>query len=180
MEAATEISWKKRCSYKQLFWKLPRDIFSQNPWKISLKKFVFSKVALSCSWKFLAKKETGKKHNFHKFLYEVNTSGSWLKGADCQPATLLKMNFFVRIFQGFFKVLCTPLFWSYKFYLSNVQAQSLLYFILKPLQCIWFCFFKHKGNFMPTQQRNFELKILSFCVILCLLQIQKQSFISRK
>ena len=53
--------WKKRCSYKQLFWKLPTDIFSQNPRKISLKKLVFSKVAQSRSWKFLPKKETGEK-----------------------------------------------------------------------------------------------------------------------
>ena len=68
-EAATEMFWKKRCSYKQLFWKLPGEIFSQNPWKISLKKFVFSKVAQSHSRKFLPKKETVEKHNFHKFLY---------------------------------------------------------------------------------------------------------------
>ena len=40
-----------------------------------MKKFVFSKVALSRSRKFLPKKETGKKHNCHKFLYYVNTSG---------------------------------------------------------------------------------------------------------
>ena len=40
---------------------LPAEIFSQNPWTISLKKFVFSKVAQSCFWKFLHKKETGEK-----------------------------------------------------------------------------------------------------------------------
>ena len=68
-KAATEVSWKKRCSYKQLLWKLPLEIFHQNPRKISFKKFVFSKVAQSRSWKFLPKKETGEKHNFHKFLY---------------------------------------------------------------------------------------------------------------
>ena len=44
LEAALEMFWKKRCSYKQLFGELPREIFSQNSWKISLKKFVFSKV----------------------------------------------------------------------------------------------------------------------------------------
>ena len=64
MKAATEMPWKKRCSYKQLFWKLPREIFSQNPWKISLKKFAFSKVAQSRSRRFLPKKETGEKHNY--------------------------------------------------------------------------------------------------------------------
>ena len=60
---------KKRFSNKQLFWKLPGEIFSQNPRKMSLKKFVFSKVAQSRSGKFLPKKETTEKDNFHKFLY---------------------------------------------------------------------------------------------------------------
>ena len=158
MEAATEISWKKRCSYKQLFWKLPGEIFSQNSWKISLKKFIFSKVAQSCSQKFLPKNKTGEKHNFHKH-------------------ELLKMNFFIGIFQIFWLQISEHLFprtplkwlllqrrvqdfvkmelfvniinglkpfsqkssildvsqgsvyvsvWSYKFYLSNIQVQSLL------------------------------------------------------
>ena len=91
MEAATEISWKKRCSYKQLFWKLPGEIFSQNSWKISLKKFIFSKVAQSCSQKFLPKNETGEKHNFHKH-------------------ELLKMNFFIGIFQIFWLQISEHLF----------------------------------------------------------------------
>ena len=69
LEAATEMFWGKRCSYKQLFWKLPGEIFSQNPWKISLKKIVSSKVAHSRYRKFLPKKETGEKHNFQKYLY---------------------------------------------------------------------------------------------------------------
>ena len=68
--------WKKRCSYKQLFWKLPGEIFSQNSWTISLKKFIFSKVAQSRFWKFLPKKETGEKHNFYKFVHWVKTSGN--------------------------------------------------------------------------------------------------------
>ena len=67
-EAATDVL-EKRYSYKQLFWKLPGQIFSQNPWKISLKKFVFCKVVQSHSRKILPKKETGEKHNFHKFPY---------------------------------------------------------------------------------------------------------------
>ena len=66
-----------------------------------LKKFVFSKVALSHSQKFLPKKETGEKHNFHKFLYSVNVSGNVTEIADCQLAPLLKKNFFIDIFQGF-------------------------------------------------------------------------------
>ena len=48
---------------------LPGEIFSQNPWKISLKKLVFSKFAQSRSRKFLTKKETCEKYNFHKFFY---------------------------------------------------------------------------------------------------------------
>ena len=76
MEAATKMFWKKRYSYKQLFWKLPGEIFHQNSWKISLKKFLFSKVAQSRSRKLLPNKETDKKHNFHKFLYWVKTSGN--------------------------------------------------------------------------------------------------------
>ena len=68
-----EILWKKNFTvysslFKQLFWKLPGEIFSQNPWKISLKKFVFSKVAQFRSRKFLPLKETGDKYSFHKFL----------------------------------------------------------------------------------------------------------------
>ena len=42
--------------------------FQSKSLEISLKKFVFSKVAQSRSRKFLPKKETGEKHNFHKFL----------------------------------------------------------------------------------------------------------------
>ena len=49
------MTWKKRCSYKQLFWKLPREVFSQGSWKTSLGKFVFSKVALSRPRRFLPK-----------------------------------------------------------------------------------------------------------------------------
>ena len=49
---------------------------------------------------------------------------------------------------------CVRLLWSYKFYLSNVQIQSLLKLILKTLQCIWCRFCTHKWNFMPTQRCN--------------------------
>ena len=101
---------EKRCSSKQLFWKLPKGIFSQNPWKISLKKFVFSKVALSRSWKFLPKKETSKKTIFTKFFIRETLQGTRLKVADCQPATLLKMNFFIGIFQGFWLKISEHLF----------------------------------------------------------------------
>ena len=58
------------------------------------KKIVSSKVSQSRSRKFLHKKETSEKHNFHKYLYQVKTSVN-AKVADCQPATLLKMNFFI-------------------------------------------------------------------------------------
>ena len=159
---------------------MPREVFYQNLWKISLKKFVFRKDALSRSRKFLPKKETGEKHNFHNFFIGQKPQEMWLKVADCQPATLLEMSFFIGIFERFWlqisehlfsrtplkwlllqwripdldkmelfceyndllkavnyfhkkapsqmfhKVLCMPLFWGYKFYLSNVQVQSLL------------------------------------------------------
>ena len=42
LEAATEIFWKKICSYKQLFWKLPGETFSQNPWKNIFEEVRFS------------------------------------------------------------------------------------------------------------------------------------------
>ena len=45
-----QMLWKKRCSYKQHFWK---GSFQSKFLKIYIfKKLVFSKVALSCSWKF--------------------------------------------------------------------------------------------------------------------------------
>ena len=104
------MSWKKKCSYKQLFWKLPREIFSQSPWKISLKKFIFRKVALSRSRKFLLKKETGKK----QFL-QISLLGKHLRERDWKLQTvslqfLLKMNFFVVIFQGFWLQISEHLF----------------------------------------------------------------------
>ena len=52
----------------------------------------------------------------------------------------------------FHKIPCMPLFWSYKFYLSDAQVQSLLSLVLKALQCIWCHFCMHKRNFMPAQR----------------------------
>ena len=115
--------WEKRCSYKQLFWKLPEEILSQNPWKISLKKFIFSEVAQSCSRKFLPKKEIGKKHNFHKFLYLVKTSGNVT-----ETATLVKMNFFIGIFQEFLLQISEHLFFRtpLKWQLLQRRIQDLV------------------------------------------------------
>ena len=101
MKAATEMFWKKRCSYKQLFWRLPGEILSQNPWKISLKKFVFIKVAQYRSRNFLPKKETGKKHNFHKFLYYVKTSGNVTESCRLSACNFTKNEFRYRYLQGF-------------------------------------------------------------------------------
>ena len=101
--------WKKRCSYKQLFWKLPGEIFNQNPWAISLKKFVFSKVAQSCFRKFLPKKPA-KNTIFTNFFIRWKPQGMQLKVVDYQPATLLKMNFFIGIFQGFWLQISEQLF----------------------------------------------------------------------
>ena len=129
---------------------------------------------------FHLRKKLSKNTIFSNFFIRWKPQGTQLKVADCQPATLLKMNFFIGIFQGFWlqisehlfsrtplkwlllqrriqdlvkmelfceynerlkavnyfykkapssmfhKVLCTPLFWSCKFYLWNVQGQSLL------------------------------------------------------
>ena len=124
---------------------------------------------------FHLRKKLAKNTIFSNFLIRWKPQGTRLKVADCQPATLLKMNFYIGIFQGFWlqisehllsdcfcrgvfetlsrrsffvnimnglkpltiftkklhlkmlhKVLCTSLFWSYKFYLWNVQGQSLL------------------------------------------------------
>ena len=102
---------KKRCSYKQLFWKLPGEIFSQNLWKISLKKFVFSKVAQSRSWEFLPKKKTSEKHNFHKFLYKIKTSGNATESCRLSACNFTKNEllhrYFSRILTADFK---TPIF----------------------------------------------------------------------
>ena len=148
-----------------------------------MKSFVFSKVAQSHFRKYLPKKETGKNTIFTNFFIRSKPQGMWPKFADYLPATLLKMNFFIGIFQGFWlqisehlfsrtplkwlllrrrihdlvkhlrwsffvniinslkpltifikklhlryfkRFCCTPLLWSYKFYLANVQVQSLL------------------------------------------------------
>ena len=96
MEAVTEMFWKKRCSYKQLL----GEIFSQNPSKISLKKIVFSKVTQSRSWKFLSKKETGKKENFHKCLYYVKTSGNATESCRLSACNFTKNELLHRYFSG--------------------------------------------------------------------------------
>ena len=116
------MSWKKRCSYKQLFWKLVRGIFSQNPWERSLKKFVFSKVALSHSRKFLPEKEAS------KFFIRETPQGKRLKITDCQPATLLKMKFFIGIFQGFWLQISEHLFsrTPFKWLLLQRRIQDFL------------------------------------------------------
>ena len=62
---------------------LPRGIFRQNSWKIALKKFVFSKVALSHSWKFLPKKETGEKQ-----FSQISLLGKHLRERDWKLQTV--------------------------------------------------------------------------------------------
>ena len=125
MEAATEMFWKKRCSYKQLFWKLPREIFSQNPWKISLKKFVFRKVALSRSRKFLLKKETCGKHNFQKFLYQAKTSGNATESCRLSACNFTKNEllhrYFSRILTANFR---TPIFQNTSQVAASAEAYS--------------------------------------------------------
>ena len=104
------MSWKKRCSYKQLFWKFPGEIFSQNPWNISLMKFVFSKVPQSRSPKFLPKKGTSEKYNFHKFLYKVKTSGNATESCRLLACHFTKNGLPHRYFQGFWLQISEHLF----------------------------------------------------------------------
>ena len=77
-----------------------------------MKKFVFSKVAQSCSQKFLPKKETGKKHNFHKFLYQAKTSGNATESCRLLACNFTKNEllhrYFSRILTANFR---TPLKW---------------------------------------------------------------------
>ena len=76
------------------------EIFSQNPWKIPTKKFIFSKVAgwqcatfSSVPWCFYLIKKFVKIVFFASFLVKN------FRERDC--ASLLKTNFFKDIFQGF-------------------------------------------------------------------------------
>ena len=63
----------------------------------------------------------------------------------------------------FHKVLCTPLFWSYKFYLSNVQVQVYSNsFWRHCMQCLWCRFCAHKWNFMPARRCNVIWKSWTF------------------
>ena len=58
----------KKYSYKQLFWKLPREIFSQNPWKISSKSSFFVKLHYLVSGRFYRRKKQPKNTIFTKFF----------------------------------------------------------------------------------------------------------------
>ena len=156
----------------------------------------------------------------------------WLKVADCQPAILLKMNFFIGIFQALWLQISEHLFsttflkWLLlqrhiqgvvkSFLVNIINGLKLLTIFTKMLhlRCfIWFCvhlcsevtssiyqthkfknychsFWRHCNVFdvifVRTNETLYPLsnlklsKNLSFCAIACLLQIQKQSFISCK
>ena len=60
---------KDKCSYKQLFWKLPRKIsvkiLEKYIWRISF----LVKLHYLVPGSFYLRKKTSKKHNFNKFLY---------------------------------------------------------------------------------------------------------------
>ena len=102
-----------RCSNQPL-WKL--NLMTGVNMTISLKKFVFSNVALVhvnlVPRIFLPKKETGEKHNFHKFLYQVNTPGNVTESCRLSACNFdkneLLLSYFSRILTANFK---TPLKW---------------------------------------------------------------------
>ena len=122
MKAATEMFWKKICSYKQLFWKLPGEIFSQNPWKISLKKFVFSKVAQSPSQTFLPKNELGKKQFSHIFLSGKNLrERDWRLSACSFTKNNLLHRYFSRMLIANFR---TPIFHNTSQVAASAEAYS--------------------------------------------------------
>ena len=81
----------------------------KNGWKISL-KFVFSKVAQSRSRNFYLRKKPAKNTIFTNSFVRQKPQGTRLKVADCQPVTLLKMTFFIDIFQGFWQQISEHLF----------------------------------------------------------------------
>ena len=74
------------------------EICSQNPWKIPMKKFIFSKVAGWRSELLVAFPEVFKEICENRFS-PVSFLGKNFRERDC--ATLLKTNFFKDIFQGF-------------------------------------------------------------------------------
>ena len=71
----------------------------------------FSKVAPSRSWKFLPKKETGGKHDFHKFLYWVKSSGNVTESCRLSACNFIKNEllhrYFLRVLTANFR---TPIF----------------------------------------------------------------------
>ena len=105
MKAATEMPWKKRCSYKQLFWKLLKGKFSvkiygKYLWSSSfLVKFLHYLVPGS----FYLRKKPAKKHSFHKFLYKVNTSGNATESCNFTKTELLG-RYFSMILTANFKI----------------------------------------------------------------------------
>ena len=77
------------------------EIFSQSTWKITMKNFIFSKVAgwqsatfSRVPWGFYLTKNV-----WNLCFSPVSFLGKNIRNGDC--ATLLKMNFFKDIFQGF-------------------------------------------------------------------------------
>ena len=154
--------WKKRCSYKQLFWKLPGEIFSQNPWKISLKKFVFSKVAQSRSRKFYLRKKLAK-----NMFSQISLLGKNLREvAHCQPVTLLKMNFITGIFQEFWLQISEHLFsrTALKWLLLQRCVQNLV----KYLRWSFFVNITNDLKLLTIFTKKLDLRCFTrFCVCLC-------------
>ena len=140
MEAATEMSWKKdvlinNCS-ESCQGKFSVKILEKYLWRSSF----FVKLHYLVPESFYLRKKPAENIISRNFFIRQKPQGMQLKVADCQPATLLKMNFFIGIFQGFWLQI-----WEHLF--SRTHFKWLLQWIL----C---CFFMHKGNFMPTQRCN--------------------------
>ena len=90
----------------------------------------------------------------------------WLKFANCQPATLLKMNFFIGIFQGFWQQISEHLFSRTPF--KWLLLQRHIQYLVKHLK--WIFFVNIINNLKPLTIFTKKLYLRCFtkcCVCLC-------------
>ena len=169
MEAATEMLWKKRYPYKQLFWNLPGEFFSQNPWKILVfnKKSLFLvKLNNHVPGSFDLRKKQVKNAIFGISLLGKNLKGMQLKVTDCQCSVLLKMNFFIGIFQEFWLQISEQLFSRIPF--KWLPLQRHIQDLVKHLRCSFFVNVINGLKLLTVFTKKLHLRCFTrFCVCLC-------------
>ena len=122
------MSWKKdvlinNCS-ESCQGKFSVKILEKYLWRSSF----FVKLHYLIPESFYLRKKPAESIIFRNFFIRQKPQGMQLKVADCQPATLLKMSFFIGIFQGFWLQISEHLFsrTPFKWLLLQRHIQDLV------------------------------------------------------